>query len=52
MCTKILKSSKDTLSEKYLKSPDGVSCITDQNVVSKVKFLALKWKKSFSPADV
>jgi len=52
MCTRILKGSKDALSEKYLKSPHGVSSITDQNVVSKVKLLALKCKESFSPADV
>ena len=52
MCTRILESSKDTLSEKYLKSPDGVSCITDQNVVSKVKLSALECKESFSPAEV
>lgn len=52
MSTSILKSSKDSLSEKYLKSPYGVSCITDQNVVSKVKLLALKCKESFSPAEV
>lgn len=52
MCTRILKSSKDTLSEKYLKPLDGVSCITAQNVVSEVKRLALKCKESFSPAEV
>lgn len=49
MSTRILKSSRDTLGQK---SPQGVSFITDQSVVSKVKLLALKCKESFSPAEV
>lgn len=52
MCTRILKISKDALSEKCLKSPDCVPCITDQNVVSRVKLLALKFKESFSLAEI
>lgn len=49
MSTRILKSFKDTLSQK---SPDGVSFVTDQKVVKKVKLLALKCKESFSPVEV
>lgn len=52
MSTGILKISKDAVSEKCLKSPDCVPCITDQNVVSRVKLLALKSEESFSLAEV